>query len=83
HNQVIAVRVFDPLEHDLPPSDRYTVSNGSARWQFHAGNQSLRNAYRSRFEAHEAQFEQLCGQAAIRYTAMATNEPVNISGGWL
>ncbi len=82
HNQVIAVRVFDPLERDLPPSDRYTVSDGLSRWQFHAGNQRLRSAYHSRFEAHEAEFKQLCGQVAIRYKAIATNEPVNIAG-WL
>ncbi len=83
HNQVIAVRVFDPLERDLPPSDRYTVSDGLSRWQFHAGNQHLRSTYHSRFEAHEAELKQLCGQVAIRYKAMATNEPVNIAGGWL
>ena len=83
HNQVIAVRVFDPLERDLPPSDRYTVSDGLSRWQFHAGNVRLRGAYRTRFEAHETQFKQLCGQGAIRYTAIATNEPVTSAGGWL
>ena len=83
HNQVIAVRVFDPLERDLPPSDRYTVSDGLSRWQFHAGNQRLRSVYHSRFEAHEAEFKQLCGQVAIRYKAIATNEPVNIAGGGL
>ena len=83
HNQVIAVRVFDVLERELPPSDRYTVSDGQSRWQFHAGNQRLRGAYRSRFDEHEANFRQLCAQAAIRYTSMATDESVSTTGGWL
>lgn len=74
HNEVITVRVYDPLERDLPPAARYTVSDGASRWQFDAGNSRLRSAYRRRFEADDAEFNRLCRQSAIRSRAVATTD---------
>ena len=30
HNEVVAIRVFDPLEEELPPADSYTVTDGTS-----------------------------------------------------
>jgi len=82
HNEVIAVRVYDPLEQELPPADRYTVTDGGARWQFHAGNRALRQHYHDRFERHEAEFKSICDRTRVRYRPLATDEPVGHPARW-
>jgi uncharacterized protein (DUF58 family) len=82
HNEVIAIRVYDPLEQELPPADRYTVTDGLARWQFHAGNRQLRAHYHDRFVAHEAEFKATCQRSRVRYRPLPTNEPVGHSARW-
>jgi uncharacterized protein (DUF58 family) len=77
HNQVAVVRVFDALERELPPADRYTVSDGEGRWQFHSGDSRLRADYESRFEALDADMQQLCASHAIRYHSRSTVEPTS------
>ncbi|MEZ5560389.1 MAG: DUF58 domain-containing protein [Pseudomonadales bacterium] len=83
HNQVIAVRVFDPLEEELPPANRYTVSDGVERWQFDAGSRHLRSHYHARFESSQARFERLCHDTAVQPGLLPTNHPVAESVGWL
>jgi uncharacterized protein (DUF58 family) len=46
HNELVAIRVFDPLERELPPADRYTVTDGAHRWQFDAGDRACASATR-------------------------------------
>jgi uncharacterized protein (DUF58 family) len=83
HNEVIAVRVYDPLERVLPPADRYTVTDGRSRWQFDAGSQRLRTHYEQRFIRHQADFENLCRECAVQPGLLATDEQVQQSVGWL
>jgi uncharacterized protein (DUF58 family) len=82
HNEVIAVRVYDPLEQELPPADRYTVTDGRSRWQFHSGNRQLRQRYHDRFDIHEAEFKNICQGSRVRYRPLATNEPVGQLVRW-
>lgn len=82
HNEVIAVRVYDPLEQELPPADRYTVTDGETRWQFHSGNRHLRQRYHDRFCAHEAEFKSICQGSRVRYRPLPTNEPVGHLAWW-
>jgi len=83
HNEVIAIRVFDPLERELPPADLYSVTDGTERWQFDAGNRRLREHYRARYEAHEAEFAELCRQTSVRFAVLPTDRPVRPAVGWL
>ena len=82
HNEVIAVRVYDPLERELPPADRYTVTDGLQRWQFHAGNRQLRQHYQDRFERLETGFKSVCQRSRVRYHSVATNEPIGHLARW-
>ena len=82
HNQLTVVRISDPLERELPPAARYTVTDGAARWQFHAGNASLRRRYAQRHERHDGELASFCAAHMIRYLACATDEPV-AQDGWL
>jgi uncharacterized protein (DUF58 family) len=82
HNEVIAVRVYDPLERELPPAERYTVTDGITRWQFHTGNRQLRQRYRDRFEHHEAEFKSICERSRVRYHQLSTDEPISHLSRW-
>jgi len=83
HNEVIALKIFDPLESELPPADSYTVTDGHARWQFHTGNQSLRRLYAGRFSHETDRFRETCEQTAVTYHLLSTHEPLNMISAWL
>ncbi len=82
HNEVVAIRIYDPLEQDLPPADSYTVTDGNARLQFHAGNPGLRSRYHERFESSESRLQEICRQTLVEYRAIATNQPLTRLPGW-
>jgi uncharacterized protein (DUF58 family) len=82
-NEVIALRVYDPLEMELPPADSYTVTDGRHRLQFHAGNRKLRSHYQARFQHETEQFRQTCEETAVNYRLIATHEPLSLVPGWL
>ncbi|MDA1075395.1 MAG: DUF58 domain-containing protein [Proteobacteria bacterium] len=83
HGEVIAVRMSDKLEHDLPPADEYTVTDGHTRWQFHSGNLNLRTSYHRSHENTERLLEKTCSELAIRYVSLTTADPLNGVVGWL
>ncbi|MEQ8861070.1 MAG: DUF58 domain-containing protein [Pseudomonadales bacterium] len=83
HNELVAIRVYDPLEQELPPADQYTVTDGRQRWQFDAGDSRLRERYRRRFDEDQARFETLCRNTKVATTTLATTEPVQRAAGWL
>ncbi|MGD8417241.1 MAG: DUF58 domain-containing protein [Pseudomonadales bacterium] len=82
HNEVIAIRVFDPLESELPPADSYTVTDGAHRLQFHAGNPRLRERYHSRFVTQEEHLKTICQQTLVDYVSVPTSEPIVRLPGW-
>ena len=73
HNDVEIHFVHDPLERELPPADRYRVTDGIRRQAFHSGNARLRAAYRARFAARRTAVEQAASRAGIRFTAVSTS----------
>ncbi len=83
HNEVVAVRIYDALEAELPPADSYTVTDGAKRWQFHSGNRGLRKHYEARFEHANRSFETLCAQTAVAARLIKTDEPLATAAQWL
>ena len=81
HNQISLIRISDPLERELPPAQRYTVTDGSARWQFHTGNAGLRRRHADRHEQREADLASFCAACTIRYLSYATDKPA-LPGDW-
>ena len=73
HNDVEIHFVHDPLERELPPADRYRVTDGIRRQAFHSGNARLRAAYRARFAARRTAVEQAASRAGIRFIAVSTS----------
>lgn len=82
HNEVVAIRIYDPLEAELPPADSYTVTDGHTRLQFHAGNPYLRKHYHARFLTHEEQLKEVCRQTLVDYRTVRTDQPMTRLPGW-
>ena len=83
HNEVVAVQIYDPLEARLPPADRYTVTDGTNRLQFHAGDTHLRAEYQARFDNHQQWLKTLCGNSRVRYRAQSTAAAVGNLDQWI
>lgn len=82
HNEVVAIQIYDPLEQELPPADSYTVTDGAARLQFHAGNARYRDRYHERFQTHEKRLREICQQTLVDYRTVPTNQPLTRLPGW-
>jgi len=52
HVQMTGIRVFDPLERELPRAGHYVVSDHRGRSSLETGNRSLATRYRDDFEQH-------------------------------
>jgi len=50
HNHLAACRVYDPLEAELPPPARYSISDGVKRATLNSGAELARRAYSDKFE---------------------------------
>lgn len=74
HNQVLVVHVSDPIEQQLPPADRYVVTDGNARLQFYSGDKGLRERYEHRFSERAAALKDLCLHGALSYIALSTTD---------
>ncbi len=81
-NEVVALRVYDPLEAELPPADRYTVTDGEDRWQFHTGNRNLRSSYQQRYQTAAEGFQEICRQTAVECRFVPTDQPLSTIPGW-
>ncbi len=82
NNEVHAVFVYDELETQLPPANRYRVTDRSSTLQFHSGNAKLRTEYQRRFQARKDALESLCHDVRIRSRFVTTTTPIDrIFGG--
>jgi uncharacterized protein (DUF58 family) len=74
HNSVVAVDIFDALEAELPPPDRYAVSDGHRRIEVDALDARARAIYAARFSTRREQLESACRAARAELIPLATHE---------
>ncbi len=75
HNSLVLIHVSDPLERELPPPDRYTVTDGEARSVLSTSDARVRARYREEFAARTKTLESACIATRSQFIALATNEP--------
>jgi uncharacterized protein (DUF58 family) len=77
HNALLGLRVFDPLERELPPPARYTFTGGDshARLTLDSGDQTLRAHHREHFAAQTRALNKLFGDLGTRPIEIATDAP--------
>ncbi|MFM7118712.1 MAG: DUF58 domain-containing protein [Gammaproteobacteria bacterium] len=76
-NEVVAIRVCDPLEAELPPADVYSITDGAARWRFDAAEPKLRADYRTRAANHASAFTALCRDAGVPGHVLSTDQTID------
>ena len=60
HQQIIAFKITDPLDAELPPSGRYAISDGAGQVSIDTSKNTIRERYRREFaNQHELIVEQL------------------------
>ena len=74
HNSVVLIHVSDPLEQELPPPDRYTITDGAVRSMLSTSDARVRQRYRDEFLAHSRTLENVCLATRSQFISLATNE---------
>ena len=74
HNDISAVRIYDPLEQELPPADAYSVTDGTQRAQLFTGDRQLRERYRQSFHQKTETLRQLLGPMGIPLLHVSTED---------
>ncbi len=74
HNEVLAVFVSDPLEHDLPPPGRYRLVSSDAELAIDTYARTARRDYARVFEERRHNVEEFCQRYGIHLLAMSTQE---------
>jgi uncharacterized protein (DUF58 family) len=72
HNDISAIRVFDPLEQDLPANGYYSITNGEQRFALYTGDQKLRSRYHEIFEEKGDILVKLFGPMGIPLMSLST-----------
>jgi uncharacterized protein (DUF58 family) len=75
HNSVVLIHVSDPIERDLPPPDRYAVTDGAARSVLSTADARARQKYHDDFAAHTRRLEAACIATRSQFISLSTNEP--------
>ncbi|MFO7605829.1 MAG: DUF58 domain-containing protein [Desulfurivibrionaceae bacterium] len=72
HNDITAVRVFDPLEQHLPPEGHYAITDGENRLSLYSGDPELRHRYRERFRQESDSLLNMLGPMGIPLLTIST-----------
>ncbi len=72
HNDISAVRIYDPLEEHLPPKGAYTITNGEQRFMMHTGDRDLRKRYHQKFVQQGDALANLFGPLGIPMMTIST-----------
>lgn len=74
HNDLILLRLFDPLEVELPRAGRYSVSDGERFVRIDSADRARRLAHRENHRRQLAQLERICRRHAIHLFHCASND---------
>jgi uncharacterized protein (DUF58 family) len=74
HNSVVLIHVSDVLEQELPPPDRYTVTDGVERSALATSDARAREQYHAAFSAHVRTIEDACAATRSQFISLSTHE---------
>ncbi len=80
HNVLVALRIFDPLERELPPPGRYTFTgnnstDGHARLTLDSSDATLRRKHRDHFATQTEFLRELFAGLGANLISIGTDEP--------
>ncbi len=74
HNEVLAVFVSDPLEHDLPPPGRYRLVSFGEELAIDTYARTARQEYEHAFEERQHELKDFCRRCGIHLLSMSTED---------
>lgn len=74
HNEVLAIFISDPLEHELPPPGRYRLVSNDAELTIDTYARTARLDYQQAFEQRHHGLEKFCQRYGIHLMAMSTQD---------
>lgn len=78
HNEVLAIRIFDPLEAELPPPGHYAFSDGRQIQDVWTADPALRQRYREQFTTRSEHLATFCRQHGIRWLSISTEQDAGV-----
>ena len=75
HNELMAIKVNDPLEQQLPTPNQYRVTDGAHSLTINTARQPLRQRFRQQYLAHNEQLEALLTRYRISLLQVSSAEP--------
>lgn len=77
HNDIILIKINDPIEAELPASGDYKLTDGINELQIHTADKKTRNEYQQRFIDSDEQMKRFCRQHRIHLIQVSTaDDPV-------
>lgn len=72
NNDIVLIKITDPIEAELPASGNYQFTDGSNKLQINTANKKLRKEYQQRFEDRKHQLEKFCRQHRMHLIQIST-----------
>ena len=79
HNEVLAVFVSDPLEHELPPPGRYRLVSNDVELAIDTYARTARRDYEHAFKERQHSLEKFCQRYGIHLMSISTEEDPVVS----
>ena len=79
HNEVLAIFVSDPLEHELPPPGRYRLVSNDVELAIDTYARTARQDYEHAFEERQHSLEKFCQRYGIHLMSISTEEDPVVS----
>jgi len=74
HNDIIMIKISDPIEINLPESGSYKLTDGTKELQIQTASKHVRDKYHQRYLSHTQQLEQFCRQHRIHLIHLSTHD---------
>ena len=72
HNDIVMIKIHDPIEAELPVSGDYKLTDGINELQIHTANKKLRDDYHRRYVDNDDQLKTFCRQNRIHLIQLST-----------
>jgi uncharacterized protein (DUF58 family) len=79
HNEVLAIFISDPLEHELPPPGRYRLVSNDVELAIDTYARTARRDYEHAFKERQHSLEKFCQRYGIHLLSISTEEDPVVS----
>jgi len=74
HNDIVLIKITDPIEIELPSSGSYKLTDGTNELQIQTSNKKIKNEYHLRYANQNDRLEKFCRQNRIHLIQISTSD---------